>query len=386
MECRGQAALDEGYDLRATRHRLLKHTPATNSMTTAAAFLAGRPATARRWLAPVAAALVFVAGRLDAANPAQLARYEFAQVGMGMQFKLILYAAGQDAANRAAAAAFERIHELNGVLSDYYAASELSRLSDTAGSGRAVRVSPDLWAVLARSEALAEQSGGAFDITVGPYVKLWRRARREKEMPPQARMEEARAAVGYKFLRLDPQARTARLARPGMRLDVGGIAVGYAIDEAQAVLKRHGITRALVDGSGDIVVSDPPPGKDGWRIGVAPLEARTGPPSRYLSLRNCAVTTSGDAWQFVELDGKRYSHILDPRTGLGLTDGSLVVVVAEDGISADSLTKVVAVLGPNRGFEIVESYPHAAGLVVREVNGHAQIEESPRFKEFEGRE
>src|SRR5207245_1409017 len=137
---------------------------------------------------------------------------------------------------------------------------------------------------------------------------------------------------------------------------------------------------------GDIVVSDPPPGEKGWRIGVAPLEARHGPPSRYLSLRNCAVTTSGDAWQFVELDGKRYSHILDPHTGLGLTDGSLVVVVAADGISADSLTKVVAVLGPRQGFEIVESYPSAAALIVREIEGEAKIEESPRFKQLEQRE
>jgi FAD:protein FMN transferase len=333
-----------------------------------------------------AAVLVLVAARLHAADPTELARYEFAQVEMGMQFNLILYAADPDAANRAAQAAFERIHQLNGVMSDYDATSELSRVSNTAGSGQAVRVSPDLWTVLARSQALAEQSEGAFDITVGPYVKLWRRARREKEMPPAARMEEARAAVGYKFLRLDPQANTAVLVRPGMRLDLGGIAVGYAIDEAQAALGRHGITRALVDGSGDIVVSDPPPGREGWRIGVAPLEARTGPASRYLSLRNCAVTTSGDAWQFVELDGKRYSHILDPRTGLGLTDSSLVVVVAADGISADSLTKVVAVLGPERGFKIVESYPRAAGLLLRQVEGRAQIDESPRFKEFEERD
>ena len=126
-------------------------------------------------------------------------------------------------------------------------------------------------------------------------------------------------------------------------------------------LRRQGITRALVDGSGDIVVGDPPPGEQGWRIGVAPLEAKNGPPSRFLTLANCAVTTSGDAWQYVELDGKRYSHILDPKTGLGLTDRSLVIVVARDGISADSLTKAVAVLGPGRGLEFVDKYPERRG-------------------------
>jgi len=301
-----------------------------------------------------------------------------------MQFKLTLYAADAAAANRSAAAAFERIHELNGIMSDYDPASELSRLSDTAGGGQPVKVGTDLWNVLDRAQTLAEQSDGAFDITVGPYVKLWRRARRNKEMPAADRLEAARAAVGYRFLRLDPAARTAELLRPGMRLDLGGIAVGYAIDEAQAALARHGIKRALIDGSGDIVVGDPPPDKDGWRIGVAPLEAREGPPSRFLMLRNCAVTTSGDAWQFVELDGKRYSHIVDPHTGLGLTDRSLVIVVAADGISADSLTKAVAVLGPRRGLTFLETnYPKAAALVLRQVDGKAEIEETANFKQFE---
>ncbi len=300
-----------------------------------------------------------------------------------MQFKLLLYSAGQDAANRAAAAAFDRIHQLNGIMSDYDPDSELSRLSDTAGRGQAVKVSRELWDVLTAAQQLAERSDGAFDITVGPYVKLWRRARREKEMPPPDRMAEARAAVGFRHVKLDSAARTVELLRPGMRLDLGGIAVGHAIDEALAVLRRQGITRALVDGSGDVVVGDPPPGERGWRVGIAPLEAKNGPPSRYLTLANCAVTTSGDAWQYVELDGKRYSHILDPKTGLGLTDRSLVIVVARDGISADSLTKAVAVLGPKRGLALVAEYPDAATLVLRPVDGKIEFEESTNFKTFE---
>jgi thiamine biosynthesis lipoprotein len=323
--------------------------------------------------------------RLIAADNSRLARYEFTQVEMGMQFKVLLYSDGDKAANQAAAAAFQRIHELNGIMSDYDPASELSRLSDTAGSGQSVKVGPDLWKVLSRAQALAEQSAGAFDITVGAYVKLWRRARRAKEMPAADRLAEARTTVGYKFLRLDAEAQTVELLRPGMRLDLGGIAVGYAIDEALIVLARQGITRALIDGSGDIVVGDPPPGEAGWRIGVAPLEAKDGPPTRFLTLHNCAVTTSGDAWQFVELDGKRYSHILDPHTGLGLTDRSLVIVVAHDGISADSLTKAVAVLGPGRGLTFLDKYPNAAALVVRQVDGQTKVEETPNFKDFEAK-
>ncbi|HVU86037.1 MAG TPA: FAD:protein FMN transferase [Pirellulales bacterium] len=341
-----------------------------------------------RLLALPLVSLCTVAGRpgiapLRAADTSPLGRYEFAQVEMGMQFKLLLYAADQTAANRAAAAAFDRIHQLNGVMSDYDPASELSRLSDTAGQGRAVKVSDDLWFVLVAAQQLAERSDGAFDVTVGPYVKLWRRARREKEMPPAARMKDARQAVGYRYVKLTAEDRAVELLRPGMRLDLGGIAVGYAIDEAMIVLRQHGITRALVDGSGDILVSDPPPGERGWRIGVAPLEAKNGPPSRFLSLANCAVTTSGDAWQYVELEGKRYSHILDPRTGLGLTDRSLVIVVARDGITADSLTKAVAVLGPGQGLELVTEYPGAAALVLRPADGKIVQEESSNFRSFE---
>ncbi|MBI2824285.1 MAG: FAD:protein FMN transferase [Planctomycetia bacterium] len=302
---------------------------------------------------------------------------------MGMQFKVLLYAPDREAANRAAAAAFARIHQLNSVMSDYDPQSELSRLSDTAGQGRAIHTSQDLWNVLVKSQQLAEQTDGAFDITVGPYVKLWRRARREKEMPSRERLDEARAAVGYRFLRLDAAAHTAELLRPGMRLDLGGIAVGYAIDEALAVLANHGITRALVDGSGDIVVGEPPPGEKGWKIGVAPLEAKDGPASRHVVLHNCSVTTSGDVWQFVELGGKRYSHIVDPHTGLGLTDHSTVAVIAADGITADGLATAVSVLGPKRGMALVNSYPKAAAIIIQRIDDKPQVFESARFKEFE---
>src|SRR6185437_3752892 len=109
---------------------------------------------------------------------------------------------------------------------------------------------------------------------------------------------------------------------PGMRLDLGGIAMGYAVDEAMRVLREMGITRALLNASGDILAGDPPPGATGWKIGIAPLASKDGPPSRYVLLANAAVTTAGDAAQFVEIGGRRYSHIVDPHTGLGLSTHS----------------------------------------------------------------
>jgi thiamine biosynthesis lipoprotein len=311
----------------------------------------------------------------------EVRRFESTQRQMGVPFKILLYAADESAANRAFQAAFSRISELNRILSDYDSDSELSRLSSTAPAAKGVPLSDPLWFVLTRSQALAEQSGGAFDITVGPYVRLWRRARREQQMPSPQRLAEARTAVGYQSLKLDEKQHTAQLLKPHMRLDLGGIAMGYAVDETLKLLRGMDIPRALVDASGDIGVSDPPPGKPGWTIDVVPLSA-DGTPTRKISLANAAVTTSGDAFQHVTLDGKRYSHIVDPHTGLGLTDRSGVTVIAGDCISADSLATAVSAMGPRAGLELIEKIPGAAAFIVRATDREPEIYQSRRFETF----
>ncbi|MEX0714416.1 MAG: FAD:protein FMN transferase [Pirellulales bacterium] len=317
-----------------------------------------------------------------AVEPA-LDRYEFQEVHMGAPIKIVLYAADEAFANAAAAKAFERIGHLDKLLSDYDPDSELSRLSRTAGLGQEVEVGRELWFVLSRAQKLAEATGGAFDVTVGPYVRLWRRARRQSELPDPARLAQARQAVGYRNLKLDPGRRTARLLAPGMRLDLGGIAMGYAADEALEVLAGHGVSRALIDASGDIVAGEAPPGRDGWSIAVAALGKPDSPPSRYVLLRHAAVTTSGDAFQFVEIDGVRYSHIVDPRTGLGLTESMSVTVVAADCMTADSLATAVCVLGPEKGLALIEDTAGAAGLLVRRVGDRVETAESSGFDRFE---
>ncbi|MEX0679696.1 MAG: FAD:protein FMN transferase [Pirellulales bacterium] len=312
---------------------------------------------------------------------AELVRYESTQPQMGVPFKIILYASDEAAAKGAFEAAFSHIAALNRMLSDYDPQSELSRLSRTAGSGRDVPVSETLWNVLARSQALAGETDGAFDVTVGPYVRLWRRARRNKEMPASERLAQARSAVGYQLLKLDEQRRTARLQKPGMLLDLGGIAMGYAVDEALELLRKRGMTRALIDASGDIGVSDPPPGKRGWTIDVAPLAAG-GAPGVSILLANAAVTTSGDAFQHVVIGGKRYSHIIDPRTGLGLTDQSSVTVIAADCTTADSLATAVSVLGPKAGLKLIERTQGTAALIIRAADGKPEVYQSAGFSKF----
>jgi thiamine biosynthesis lipoprotein len=309
---------------------------------------------------------------------AELRRYESTQPQMGVPFKIILYAPDEATAKGAFDAAFSRIGELNRVMSDYDSESELSRLSNSAGSDKAVRVSEPLWFVLFRSQRLAQRTGGAFDVTVGPYVRLWRRARRSKEMPSAERLAEARAAVGYQSMQLDPDERTVRLLKPAMRLDLGGIAMGYAVDETLKLLRERGIARALVDASGDIGVGDPPPGKRGWTIGVVPLSAE-GTPSRQICLARAAVTTSGDAFQHVDIGGKRYSHIVDPHTGLGMTDRSAVTVIAVDCITADGLDTAVIAMGPQEGLKLIEETSAAAAFFVRATDGEPEVFESKRF-------
>lgn len=317
-----------------------------------------------------------------AADPGSAERYEFTQVHMGVPFKLTLYAPDEASANRAAAAAFGRIEQLNAVFSDYDPGSEAMRLSRQAGTGSAVKVSPELLFVLSRSLALSEATDGVFDVTVGPLVKQWRRARRQRRLPKDEALQKAKSRVGRHLVRLDKEAGTVELREEGMRLDFGGIAKGYAADEALRVLRCAGINSALIDAGGDIVAGDPPPCEAGWRIGLAPIDRPDAPPERFLRIANTSVATSGDAYQFVEIDGVRYSHILDPRTGMGLTTSSSVTIIAPDGITADCLASAVSVLGPEQGIALLEQTESAAGLIVLVEGGAVRSVETKAFGTF----
>jgi FAD:protein FMN transferase len=311
-----------------------------------------------------------------------LVRFEFERPEMGMAFRMVLYANSQKAADAAADAAYGRIKELNDIMSDYDPDSELSKLSASSGSGRALPVSADLWLVLNRAQDLARKSDGAFDITVGPFVNLWRRARRQHQLPPPEKLQQAARAVGYQHLKLRKRDHSAELLVPNMKLDLGGIAKGYAIGEALHALRQNGVQCALVEGGGDVAVSQPPPGKPGWRFDLSSLDVTNSPADRYLSLRNCAISTSGDLYQKLEIEGKRYSHIVDPHTGIGLTDHSLVNVIAPESITADSLTKVVSVLGPEKGLRFIRRIPHVEARIMRAPEGKLEIRQTAGFSKY----
>jgi FAD:protein FMN transferase len=328
--------------------------------------------------------LVLLAVGSLAAEP-KLTRYSYTQPQMGTTFKIILYAPDEAAGNKAAKAAFARVAELDGIMSDYKAASELRRLCDRAG-GDPVKVSDDLWTVLERAQEVAKRSDGAFDVTVGPIVRLWRLARRTRKLPDADDLAKAMALVGYEKVKLDPKEHTVQLTTKGMQLDLGGIAKGYAADQALLVLKKAGLTRALVAAGGDIAVGDAPADADAWTVGISPVEDPEGKPKKYLLLKNAAVSTSGDAEQYVEIDGKRYSHIVDPKTGIGLVGRMTATVVAPNGLWSDPLTKVVAVLGPEKGFPLIEQTKGVSGYFVRKTDKGEEAFASKHFPEVKQRD
>ena len=317
--------------------------------------------------------LVAAGSTLAAAEP-----FSASQRHMGTDVTIRLVAPDQVTADRAFQDAFARIEVLEKVMSDYDAESEISRLVLQAPMKEPVTISQDLWLVLRRAEEISAASEGAFDVSVGALSRLWRRARRQKQMPGSDRLKQALQSVGYQAVVLGKKQPTIHLQRAGVRLDLGGIGKGFAADAALTQLKKLGFPSALVDAGGDLAIGAAPPGKAGWRIGVAPLQAG-GPPSRFLQLSNCGIATSGDAWQFVEIDGRRYSHILNPGTGIGLTTRSSVTVIAADATTADGLASAVSVLGPKKGLALIERFKGASALVVQASAGEVQTWKSCHF-------
>jgi len=321
---------------------------------------------------------VLVAAIAIAAMSQPLRRFEYSQPHMGTMMRIVLYAASERDAKPAADAAFARIAALDETLSDYRDSSELMRVSQAAG-GPPVRVSADLFRVLRAAQTLARSTGGAFDVTAGPLTILWRAARRQRALPDADELQHARSLVGDAKLELDDARQTVRLRDSGMQLDVGGIAKGFAADEAAAVLVKRRITRVLVAAGGDIVAGDPPPGSDGWQVAILGL----GPSAiGRVTLRKQAVSTSGDAEQHFEANGVRYSHILDPRTGQALVGRSSVTVVARNGISSDSLATALSVMEPAAGIRFVSRIDGASARISKiDTDGRVKTQTSSRWRE-----
>lgn len=289
-----------------------------------------------------------------------LTRFTFTEYHMGIDARLVVYARTQDVAEKGCRAAFDRIAALDAIMSDYRKDSELNLLCDKAGAGW-VKVSGDLFKVLRRSLEISKQTDGAFDISAAPIIQLWRKARKTAVLPDPTELEAARKLVGWQNIELDGRSRSVRLRIPGMKLDLGGIAKGYAADEAQKVLRRHGIVSALIEMGGDVVLSDAPPGTKGWTVRVPNAGDDRGPAEMHLA--NCAVSSSGDTEQFVVIGGIQYSHVVNPKTGQALTNRVQATVIARDGFVTDPLSTAMTLLDKPKREKLISYYPGTKGYV-----------------------
>ena len=305
---------------------------------------------------------------------AELQRYAFEEIAMSIPVQIVICAENELVATVAADAAFQRVHELNAIMTDYDSDSELMQLCRQGGkTGNPVSVNDDLFRVLRKSKQISTDSLGAFDITIGPVVRLWRRARRLHQFPEQRLLDDARTVVGNDLWEIDEQAQTVTIKKDKVSFDLGGIAKGDIIDQAILTLKNHGIAAALVDAGGDIRAYGIPPhqatkSKDadtsevnGWVIAIS---AHGKEVSRVVS-DGIAMASSGDLSRYVILDGVKYSHIIDPKTGMGLTNQTAVTVLAPDAMTADALASALSILPPEVGLKILEKYEGTAAMISR---------------------
>lgn len=281
-------------------------------------------------------------------------RFTFTQPSMGTVFQIMLYAPDEAVAQKVADAAFHRIEQINQLASDYLPESELSRCN-RAPFNTPIPLSIDLFQLISDAQEVSRITSGAFDITATYAIQQWRRSKRKQRLPSAEETARAIAMTDWKALVLDAKARTLIKTKDGLLLDLGGIGKGYAADAALSVIKEHGIKRALVAGSGDLAIGDAPPGRAGWDIALRTFE-KTEESDRlvHVSLNNCGCSTSGDLHQYLELEKKRFSHIINPKTGLGLTNRIACTVIANDATTSDAMATALCVLGIENGLKKAE--------------------------------
>ncbi len=278
------------------------------------------------------------------ARAAEPVRYEASHDAMGTVFTIVAY--GNDATYLAEVSeeAFEEVDRLDAQMSNYRPESELSGISREAGK-RAVLVEPRLFDLLRRSLEYSRDTDGAFDITVGPLMRHWGFFRGQGRVPTDAELAEVLRHVGYRHVQLDAKARTVRFDEPGLELDLGGIAKGTAVDAVVAILRENGVKSALVSsGTSTIFALGAPPGEDAWRVTVRdPL--RKDVAGDTFRLRDYALSVSGNYEKFFTLDGKTYSHIMDPRTGRPVERMLATAALAPSAEQSDALSTAFYVLG-----------------------------------------
>jgi len=299
---------------------------------------------------------------------------------MGSPLNIIFYAQDSVIANKQAKACFRLVDSLNHIFSNYDSSSELTRINNNAGIAKNT-ASPLMWELLMKSKEAYIESNGAYNIAMGPLTQLWRLARRSKKFPTQLQIKKTLLLCDFNKIQLNNQEHSIYLSAKGMQLDFGGIGKGYIAQKVVDFLYTQSIPESLVDAGGDIVLGNAPWDKKGWTVGVNQPEKADDLLPEKLQLHNLSVATSGDVYQFIEHNGKKYSHIIDPATGYGVTSLRNVTVIANDGALADWLATACSVLPINEAKKLALSL-HAELLITESVNNQLKRNNTKGFDKY----
>lgn len=280
---------------------------------------------------------------------------------MGTIVSVTVLAPDADAGSAAIEAAFGQMEDVEALTTRYSDDSEITKLNAQQDGYVGEQVSREVAEVVAHSLAMAEASGGAFDITVAPLMDIWTGSDGKLAPPDEASIREALLRVDWSAVRVDTAYRTMTVL-PGIELDLAGSAKGYAVDRAVAALEKAGVDAGVVDAGGDVGFAGRPPDERGWRVGVQ--HPRGDGLLGVVTLDGGSVATSGDYQNFVVIDGVRYHHILDPSTGYPARGVMSVTVATELAVTADALATAVFVLGPEDGMDLIERTPGAEALLI----------------------
>ena len=306
-------------------------------------------------------------------------RFEYTHQQMGTQIRLVFYTTNNDKADSVASLAFNRIDGLNKKLSDYLDNSELNLLVNQVQ--KEVVVSDDLYRVLKNANEVSEATNGAFDISAGPLTQLWRNTRKTRTLPTASDLVDAKQNVGYTYIKF-PKKNVVLLNTNAMQLDLGGIGKGFTADEIIKVLELNGVTSALVDMGGDIRVSNPPPGKEHWVLAFSYFNEEGEVIIKKIGLKDAAVATSGDMYQYVEIDGKKYSHIINPITGMALTKSIQVTTIAKNATLADAYASAYCVMAYDNNTANDKKLPNIEIFMVSQSNEGYRHWNSPGFYSY----
>lgn len=292
-----------------------------------------------------------------------VAGYTYSFTAMATTFKVAAYTDDPKKLEEVTKAIEAEALRLNTVYSDYDPNSELERWV-ASEKKTDFKMSSDLFDILCISEDWNQKSNGDFDPSIGQVTRMWRKRRKAKSLPTEDDIRFAREHSGWQHIHIDRENHRVDIDDPEVRIDLGGIAIGYTVDHCCDMLERAGINCYLLDAGGDMRCGHAPPDREGWRVEVAPIE-KGKEPLRQMLIQDCAMTTSGDLFRFVEINGVRHGHTIDPKTGYGVPGPTAVTVIADTCLQVDVVDNILAIMGPEKGTQFLKEHlPNAEAFFV----------------------